>query len=133
MITDEQKQLMQKMVDEQLTTIKQAHEAEIRSLKADLLHLQTKNDQARRDSSVGRCAMHNTTLSKTALSDQNSISAEEYAAVLPAKLELHSLEEVVFYDAVSHGIDPRNDAEFLAFLGVEGYRPSLATLAKRLG
>jgi hypothetical protein len=116
MLTQEQQKFVESLVAKQVTAIKTQYEgtvaqlqAEVRSLKADLLYTETHRDEQRRNAIHGTAVIRN----------DKSISREDYEKVLPAKLEVHSLEEIVTMQALGAGIDPRNEREFNAFLGVD--------------
>ncbi len=130
MITQEQEQYVRSLVDKQVTALKQTYESEIaqlrtqaKSLTVDVLQLQQENARLRDATAVGRGLIRGSA---------RNLNKQDFAKMLPAKLEEHSLEEVVSMQALDAGIDPRNEREFAAWLGAEGTKPSVAQMTKRL-
>ena len=117
MLTKEQEQFVESLVNKQVTAIKTQYEgtittlqAEVRSLKADLLYTEHEREQQRRNMAHGRGELH---------ANGSRITKDDYAQVLPAKIQAHSLEEVLKMQALDADIDPRNERAFNAFLGVD--------------
>jgi hypothetical protein len=114
MISDEQKQIVERIVNEKIETIKAMYESQIsqlkahaQSLQADLLHLQGQRAKLHENENTGRYTMHaNANFGSTAL------SKEDYAQVLPARLEMATLEEIVVAQAVDEGINVYDDAQW---------------------
>jgi len=130
MITSNQKTLIDTLVNQRVQLIADSYERDVahlaatvnrelkanrrlveenRSLKADLLNRRSLNENERLNATgIG------------VITPTVRLSQQESAALLPAKLAVTPLRDVLLYDAVSRGINPKNKAEFDAFLGVEG-------------
>lgn len=129
-MTNEQTKLIESLVEEKVRSIAESFErnavhlansvalelqanrrlaAENRSLKADLL-TQLSQSENERLNATGRGVMTGSV----------QLTAEEKAVLLPARINLMSLEECVLHDAIGKGVNPKNEKEFSSYLGVEG-------------
>ena len=80
-------------------------ETQLRNAKADLLYIERRADAHRESQIRGKGQMHT----------DGSLSKEDYVAVLPAKLEMTSLEDLLKAQAAAAGIDPRNTEAFAVY------------------
>lgn len=83
--------------------------AQVKNLTADVLAIQDMHDKHKLNMARGAGVMHGGV----------RLTAEDYREMLPAKIQAHSLGEIVTMQALAAGVDVRNEREFDAFLGID--------------
>ena len=96
-------------------------EKQLREAKADLLYIERRAEAQRDDAIRGRGELHTNSANAMAnrLANDDALTKEDFARVLPAKLEMTSLEDLLKAQAAAAGINPRDTEAFSVFHGID--------------